>query len=93
MCCVISMIMLVGPRAGIILWWLLNPLRFSVVFGNFLWPLLGLIFLPFTTLAFLLLHKPFLGGPVGLDWLLIAVAVIVDLSSYGGGFYTQRNRG
>jgi len=93
MCCVLSVIMLIGPRAGIILWWLLNPLRFSAVFNSFLWPVLGTLFMPFTTLAFLLLKKPFFGGLVGLDWLLIAIAVIADLSSYGGGFYSQRNRG
>ena len=93
MCCVISVIMLVGPRAGIILWWLFNPMRVNAVFGNSLLPLLGLLFLPFTTLAFLLLHKPFISGLAGLDWLLIAVAVLVDLGSYGGGFYSQRNRG
>ena len=92
MCCVLSVIMLIGPRAGIILWWLFNPMRVNAVFGNFLLPLLGLLFLPFTTLAFLLLYKPFISGLAGLDWLLIALALIVDLGSYGGGWYSRRNR-
>lgn len=92
MCCVISSILFIGPRAGVLLWWLLNPLRFRVVFGNFLWPILGTIFLPFTTLAYLVLYKTGIGGLVGLDWLWIAIAVLVDFSSYGGGYFSRKNR-
>lgn len=92
MCCVISVILLIGPRAGILIWWLLNPVRFNVVFDTLLWPILGFIFLPFTTLAALLVYRPLLGGWVGLDWLWIALGVLMDLSAYGGGIFSRRNR-
>ena len=93
MCCVISSILFIGPRAGLILWYLFDSLRFRTVFDNLLLPILGTIFLPFTTIAYLVLYKPALGGVLGLDWVWIAIAVFVDLSSYGGGIFSRRKKG
>ena len=53
-------------------------------------PLLGLIFLLFTTLMWVLLDAP----PVGIhgfDWLWIILAVLLDLSHYVGA-YAQRDQ-
>lgn len=50
-------------------------------FTTFLWPLLGIIFLPFATLIYVLLYV--LGiGVTGSDWWWVALAALLDLSHW-----------
>ncbi len=89
MCCVVALGAIIGPRVAIVFWWLLDPLRWAVAFaGGFLWPVLGFLFLPWTTLVFVWLAP--LGPLRGLAPLWLLLAVIVDLSSYGGGIRSRR---
>ncbi len=69
---------------------LVDPGRFGLVYNNLLIPILGTIFLPVTTLTYTFIFKAGLGGPVGLDWLWLAIALMADLSLYGGGAYSRR---
>ncbi len=89
MCCILTVLLLVGPRAAILVWWLLNPARWQFTFPTFIVPLLGFLLLPFTTLAYVLVAP---GGVVGLDWIWLALAVMLDLGSHGGGAYSNRER-
>lgn len=80
------------PRLAVLFIWLARPAYFGAAFGgNWLWPLLGVIFLPFTTLLYVLLWTPG-GGLVGLDWLWLALAVVLDLGHVGGTGYANRGR-
>lgn len=89
MCCLITVLGLLGPRAGIVVWWLIEPARWSHAFhGFFLWPVLGLLFLPWTTLAWVLVAPH--GIASGWGWLLLVVAFLVDLGSLSGGGYGNR---
>jgi hypothetical protein len=58
-------------------------------FEGFLLPLLGLIFLPFTTLLYVLAYKPVVGVS-GWGWFLVFLGVLFDLGSYGGGAFGRR---
>ena len=79
------------PRLGTLLIWIARPLLFSQAFGgSWLWPLLGIIFLPFTTLMYVIVWGP--NGLVGFDWFWIILAVLIDLSHWGGVGYTNRDR-
>jgi len=90
MCCLFTTLVLAGPRLAILVWWLLYPARFALAFkGSWIWPILGTIFLPWTTLMFLIV---FPGGVIGLDWLWIGLGVLADISSYAGGGYGNRDR-
>jgi hypothetical protein len=90
MCCLFTTLLFLGPRAAILVWWLINQPRFSVVFnGSWLWPILGTIFLPWTTLMFVIVG---VGGVVGLDWLWLGLGFLFDIASYGGGGYGNRDR-
>jgi hypothetical protein len=82
MCCLVAAALLIGPRAGIIVWWLLDSGRFGDAFDGWLLPLLGFLLLPWTTLAYLVV---FPGGVGGLDWVWLVVGLLFDLSGYGGG--------
>ena len=79
------------PRLAVLFIWLARPSLFaSAMGGRWFLPLLGIIFLPFTTLMYILLWAP--GGLVGFDWLWIILAVILDLSHVGAAGYANRNR-
>jgi len=90
MCCVFTILVFLGPRFAGAIWWLVQPARWNLVFQNWLWPLLGLIFLPWTTLMYVIVAP---GGINGLwEWLFIGLAVIADIASYTGGGYGNRRR-
>jgi len=61
-------------------------------FSGFLLPLLGLSFLPFTTIVFCLVYSPAAGEVVGANWIWVALGLLLDISSYGSGGYGQRQR-
>ena len=50
MCCVIAALFALGPRAAILIWWLVDQVRWNPAFDTFLLPLLGFLILPWTTL-------------------------------------------
>ena len=50
MCCLAASLLLLGPRFGILIWWLFDPARWSLAFDTFILPFLGFLFLPWTTL-------------------------------------------
>ena len=89
--CLLAMFMGMFPRAGTLLIWLARPQYFSAAFGgSWFWPLLGIIFLPFTTLMYVLLWSP--GGLVGFDWFWLVLAVVLDIGHWTHTGYTNRDR-
>jgi hypothetical protein len=89
MCCFFTTVLFLGPRAGVLIWWLIRPVYYQAVFDSFIWPILGVIFAPWTTLMYLLVAR---GGVVGFDWVWMSLAVLVDLGTYAGGGYGNRDR-
>lgn len=89
MCCLFTTLVLIGPRAAILVWWLMNPVRWNLAFSSFLWTLLGFLFVPWTTLAYVLV---FPGGVNGFDWIWLGLGLLADLGSYSGGAYSNRGR-
>jgi hypothetical protein len=80
------------PRLADLFLWIARPNLFLNPFGgNWFWPLLGIIFLPFTTLFYVLLWSPAV-GIVGWDWLWIILAVLMDLGSLAGHYANYRDR-
>jgi hypothetical protein len=88
MCCFFVILLFLGPRFAIPIWWLLQPARWNAAFQSFIWPLLGFIFLPWTTLMFVAV-APF-GNVAGSDWLWLALAFFGDLMSFGFGGRARR---
>ena len=81
--------LLLGPRVVIVIWWIFESSRFSKAFDSFIWPLLGLIFLPWTTLMYVILWS-FGTGVHGLAWLFLGLAFLADISMYAGGGVVRR---
>ncbi len=94
--CLIGLIAFFMPRIAIVLLllfsdWVQTCFRaLSSPFSGLLLPILGLIFLPYTLLAYCLAwHQN--GGQIGGMWtVLVVVAVLFDLGVIGGG---KRARG
>ena len=90
MCCVFTVLIFLGPRVADITWWLIQPGRWDVAFGSIIWPILGIIFVPWTTLMFVAVNNP-VSGISFLGWLFIALGVFADVSMHGGGAYFNRD--
>lgn len=79
------------PRLGVLFIWLARPTFFSAAFGgSWFWPLLGILFLPFTTLMYVLLWSP--GGVGGWDWFWLVLAFLIDIGAIGSSGWANRNR-
>jgi hypothetical protein len=91
MCCLFTALVLIGPRFAILVWWLVDSLRFSAAFNSFIWSLVGAIFLPWTTLTYLIVWSPDTGIS-GLKWVFLGLAVVGDIILHAGGGYGNRNR-
>ena len=77
------------PRFAVLIIWIARPGLFTAAFsGVWIWPLLGLITLPFTTLIYTVLWAP--NGLSGWDWLWLGLAVLLDISHVGGVGYSRR---
>ena len=89
-CCLLSLFVTLGPRLALLFMWVFTE-RISLAFNSNIVPLLGLIFLPLTTFAYVIFYDP-LEGLSGLAWIAVIVAFIVDLAINGGTIYGNRNR-
>jgi hypothetical protein len=67
-----------APRAAIFLVWLARPNLFDAAFGGIVVPLLGILFLPYTTLVYVLVFTPGVGIAGG-DWLWLVLAFVADI--------------
>jgi hypothetical protein len=75
--CLLAVGMAAAPRLFLVLAWLFSE-RWRVVWhGDFLLPLLGIIFLPYTTIMYMLVWTP--RGIDGWDWMWILLGLFLDL--------------
>ena len=88
-CCLFGAMVAGAPRLAFLLWWIFQPARINATFHTFVWPLLGLLFLPWTTLMYVAVYP---GGVNGLDWLWLALALAVDMISYGSNVRARQMR-
>jgi hypothetical protein len=90
MCCFFATLLFFGPRLAFLIYWLIpyGRLKIAATFNTFIWPLLGLIFLPWTTLMYTIVYTPGTGmwsGINGFDWLWLGLALLADIAGYVGG--------
>ena len=79
--CFLAFGIVVAPRVMLILAWIFSS-RWDVVWrGDWLWPLLGIVFAPFTTIMYMLCWTP--AGIQGWDWMWIFLGVLLDIMKWG----------
>jgi hypothetical protein len=88
--CLFALMAGLFPRLALFIVWVARPARIDAAFDTFLLPLLGIIFLPFATLMYVLLYTPG-RGLTGWDWFWVVVAALLDIGHWGASA-TQRNQ-
>ena len=78
------------PRLAVLFIWIARPALFEAALGSALVGLIGIIFLPFTTLIYVLLWTP--AGLSGWDWLWVFLAFLIDLGGLTSSAYANRER-
>ena len=91
MCCGCAILAILGPRAAIILWWLLDPSRWALTFNNaIVLPILGFLFFPWTTIMYVFFWS--VGGLSGFGLIFVLLGFLADLGTYGGGAYGNKDQ-
>jgi hypothetical protein len=89
MCCFFLLLVALGPRFALLLMWIFGD-RVDRAFDSWVWPLLGLVFLPWTTLAYVLVWS--VGGVDGAEWIVVALGLAADIATYSARSAAQRMR-
>jgi hypothetical protein len=78
-------------RITLLFAWFARPGLMDAAFGTVILPCLGFLFLPFTTLMYVILIQG-VGRIEGLDYLWLLLAAMMDLASIGAAGAANRNR-
>lgn len=89
MCCFVLVLGFLGPRFAFLWVWLATS-RVEIAFSGSFWlPLVGMLFLPWTSLAYVFAYAPVLGvSPLG--WAIVACGFVLDIATYAGRTAQQR---
>lgn len=77
------------PRLALFIVWLARPNLVDAAFDTWIFPLAGIIFLPFATLIYVILYTPGV-GLVGWEWFWVAVAALFDVTHWVATIARQR---
>ena len=89
--CLIALVAVLSPRLALFLIWLFDYDRVAMAFSSMWIGFFGFLFLPWTTLAWILCYAPVV-GVTGFGWFLVILGFIADLSSYLSSFSSRRRR-
>jgi hypothetical protein len=90
-CCLFLSMVFLGPRFAFLLVWIFGD-RVEHAFSTWVWPLLLLIFLPWTGLAYILMWSA-VGGVSGWEWIVVALGFVADIASYSARAARQQYSG
>jgi Flp pilus assembly protein protease CpaA len=87
--CLIALFALIGPRVALIVTAIFSNMITRAI-DNWFVAFLGFLFLPWTTLAYVVFYDVGAGREVtGIEWFLVGLAFVVDLGSYVGGRFAR----
>ncbi len=88
--CLLAFGFSVAPRVFLLIAWIFSD-RWPLVWqGSWILPLLGIIFLPYTTIMYMLAYSVPAGGVTGWGWLWVIFGVVLDIMKWGS-LYERRN--
>ena len=89
-CCLAVLILLLGPRLFLIAVWLMT--NWYVAFDSRLVALLGFIFLPYTSLAWMFIYFNNGGQIQGGYLVLLILAILFDIGVFSGSHRAMRKK-
>ncbi len=88
--CLVALFALIGPRVALVFTAIFSDM-ISRAIDNLFVAFLGFLFLPWTTLAYVVLYDVGSGREVrGIEWFLVGLAFVADLGSYVGGRWSRQ---
>ena len=88
--CMAAVIAMAMPRLAMVLILIFTD-WFSRAYDSVLWPVLGFLFMPYTTLAYMAAQLN--AGELRGWWMaLFIVAILIDAGHWGGGRHAARRR-
>ena len=88
--CLLALLAAISPRFVIFLLWIFTD-RLTIAFRSGWEGLLGFLLLPYTTLFYALVYAPGKGVDT-FGWVIVALGVLLDLSSMTVGSRARRRR-
>jgi hypothetical protein len=88
--CLLALLAAISPRFVIFLLWVFSD-RLTIAFRSGWEGIIGFILLPYTTLFYALVYTPGRGVD-SLGWVIVALGVLLDLSSHAYGSRARRRR-
>jgi hypothetical protein len=89
--CLFAIFAGVFPRLALFIVWIARPRLVDAAFDTWIFPLLGIIFLPFGTLMYVLLYTPGV-GLTGWEWFWVAFAGMLDVAHLAASARQQMQR-
>lgn len=86
--CLVALIALIAPRLALVLIWLFSN-YLERAYQTAVWPILGFLFLPYTTVAYAWSINAN-GSVSGLYLVVVIIAVLADLGTFDGGRRAKR---
>lgn len=87
--CLLAFLIAAAPRLVLIVAAIWGT-RWDIVWqGNWIIPILGIIFMPYTMVMYMLVWSP-VGGIVGFDWVWLALGFLLDIMKWGS-IYQNRH--
>lgn len=88
--CLLAFGISVAPRFFLIIAWIFNSPRWYVVWGgSWILPLLGIIFLPYTTVMWMLSWSA-PNGVTGWSWMWVFLGLLLDFVQWGSIYERRR---
>lgn len=88
--CCCGLVGLAAPRLALIGLWIFTN-WISTAIDSWILSTIGFLFLPFTTLGYVLVYE-WNDGVHGFGWVLVAGAFLLDIANYAGSGYTNKDR-
>jgi len=88
--CLLALLAAISPRFVIFLLWIFTD-RLTIAFRSGWEGLLGFLLLPYTTLFYALVYAPGKGVDT-FGWFIVALGVLLDLSTFTNGARVRRRQ-
>jgi hypothetical protein len=88
MCCLFLSMVFIGPRFAFILVWIFGT-KVQLVYSSWIWPLLGVLFFPWTSLMYILVWGP-VNHVSGAGWIAVGFGVFLDVATWSGRLAQSR---
>jgi hypothetical protein len=88
--CLIGCLALCMPRLALFLVWLFSD-YLSTAYQTVIWPVLGFLFMPLTTLAYAWAWHQGGGSVSGIGLVVVVIAVLIDLGLLGTSESSRRS--